>query len=100
MAKKNMVQREKKREKLVEKYRQKRSQIKGAVKKTNKFEEQIKLQEKLQKLPRDSSPIRQRNRCWITGRSRGVYRDFGLSRHVFREMSHLCLLPGITKSSW
>jgi small subunit ribosomal protein S14 len=51
-------------------------------------------------LPPNSLPIRLRNRCWKTGRSRGVYRDFGLSRHVIREMAHQCLLPGLIKASW
>ena len=55
---------------------------------------------KFEKLPRNSSPSRNRNRCWVTGRSRGFYRDFGLSRHVLREMAHEGLIPGLTKSSW
>ena len=58
------------------------------------------LQKKLQRLLLNSAPNRLRNRCWKTGRSRAVYRDFGLSRHVIREMAHQCLLPGVTKSSW
>lgn len=100
MAKKSMVQREEKRKKLINKYQGQRTIIKSSIKTINNFEENIKLQEKLQKLPRNSLKCRNRNRCWMTGRSRGVYRDFGLSRHVFREMSHDCLLPGIRKSSW
>jgi len=55
---------------------------------------------KLQKLPLNSAPNRLRNRCWKTGRPRAVYRDFGLSRHVLREMAHDGLLPGVIKSSW
>ena len=51
-------------------------------------------------MPPNSLPVRLRNRCWKTGRSRGVYRDFGLSRHVIREMAHQCLLPGLIKASW
>nr|QCI06240.1 ribosomal protein S14 [Dicranema revolutum] len=100
MAKKSMVQREIKREKLVKKYQQQRTKIKNAIKKNNEFTKKISLQQQLQKLPLNSTPCRQRNRCWITGRSRGFYRDFGLSRHVLREMAHNCLLPGIKKSSW
>ena len=50
--------------------------------------------------PGNSLPIRLKNRCWKTGRSRGFYRDFGLSRHVLREMAHECLLPGVIKASW
>jgi small subunit ribosomal protein S14 len=100
MAKKNMKERENKRNKLVIKFKLKRSDLKKQIKKENNFDQQLNLQKKLQKLPKNSSKIRLRNRCWLTGRSRGFYRDFGLSRHVFREMSHECLLPGITKSSW
>ena len=100
MAKKSMVERETKRQKLVRKYQQQREDIKKSIKVTSNFTEKLELQKKLQKLPRNSSNCRLRNRCWMTGRSRGVYRDFGLSRHVLREMSHECLLPGVTKSSW
>nr|ARW68332.1 ribosomal protein S14 [Chondria sp. (in: red algae)] len=100
MAKKSMIQREVKRQKLNHKYHKKRIGIKNSIKSTTSFEESIQLQKYLQKLPRNSLKCRNRNRCWMTGRSRGFYRDFGLSRHVFREMSHECLLPGIKKSSW
>lgn len=100
MAKKNMIQREEKRTKLIKKYQKKRTQLKSLIKSIDNFEKHIELQENLQKLPRNSLRCRNRNRCWMTGRSRGFYRDFGLSRHVFREMSHDCLLPGIRKSSW
>ena len=100
MAKISMIQKEKKRQSIVAKYQNKRNSIKKYIKKAKSFEEQIKLQQKLQKLPRNSCPCRIRNRCWVTGRSRGFYRDFGLSRHVLREMSRNCLLPGVVKSSW
>lgn len=100
MAKKSMIQRELKREKLKYKYHKKRIETKSSIKSVDSFEESIRLQKDLQKLPRNSLKCRGRNRCWMTGRSRGFYRDFGLSRHVFREMSHECLLPGIRKSSW
>nr|QVY58427.1 30S ribosomal protein S14 [Kappaphycus striatus] len=100
MAKKSMVQREIKREILINKYKKKRQRIKKAIKNSSDFTEQINLQQQLQNLPLNSSPCRHRNRCWMTGRSRSVYRSFGLSRHVLREMSHECLLPGIRKSSW
>jgi len=100
MAKKSMIQREIKRQKLNEKYHEKRIKVKSSIKSIQSFEENIQLQKSLQKLPRNSLKCRHRNRCWMTGRSRGFYRDFGLSRHVFREMSHDCLLPGIRKSSW
>lgn len=100
MAKQSMIQRELKRSRLVEKYKLKRKKILNDIKSTQNLKSIFTLQSKLQRLPRNSSPIRLRNRCWKTGRSRGFYRDFGLSRHVLREMGHACLLPGVTKSSW
>ncbi len=100
MAKKSMIEREKKRIKLTKKYALKRQNLLEKYQKEEKFALKIELHSKLQKLPRNSSKVRIRNRCWKTGRPRGVFRDFGLSRHVFREMAHQCLLPGITKSSW
>nr|QCI07703.1 ribosomal protein S14 [Nitophyllum punctatum] len=100
MAKQNMIQRELKREKLINKYTAKRVNIKKLLNKAKDFNEIIELQKSLQQLPRNSMKCRQRNRCWVTGRSRGYYRHFGLSRHVLREMAHECLLPGIKKSSW
>lgn len=100
MAKKSLIQKEIKKSELINKYHKKRQKIKRQITKTNDFEKQVYLQKQLQKLPRNSSKIRLRNRCWLTGRSRGFYRHFGLSRHVFRELSHKCLLPGVRKSSW
>nr|ATN40677.1 ribosomal protein S14 [Gomphoneis minuta var. cassieae] len=100
MAKKSMIEREKKRIKLEEKYALKRSILLQQYKTETNFNLKLELHSKLQKLPRNSAKIRIRNRCWKTGRPRGVFRDFGVSRHVFREMSHQCLLPGVTKSSW
>jgi len=100
MAKKSMIQKEIKRTYLTNKFLKKRQEIKKLIHQKDNFKDTIEIQTKLQKLPRNSMPCRQRNRCWMTGRSRGFYRDFGLSRHVLREMSHECLLPGIKKSSW
>jgi small subunit ribosomal protein S14 len=100
MAKKSMIQREKKREKLVAKYGKKRNEIKEELKAVTSYKDRLELYAKLEKLPRNSFPSRLRNRCWLTGRTRGYYRQFGLSRHVLREMAHACLLPGVTKSSW
>lgn len=100
MAKKNMIERDKKRIKLTNKYLIKRKETKEKRKKAQSLEEQLKIQETLQKLPRNSLPIRRRKRCEITGRSRGYFRTFGLSRHVLREMAHNCLIPGLRKSSW
>ena len=100
MAKKSMIEREKKRLKLYTKYQSKRQELSKEYKNSEKFSLKLDIHTKLQKLPRNSAKTRIRNRCWKTGRPRGVYRDFGLSRHVFREMAHGGLLPGVTKSSW
>lgn len=89
MAKESMKAREAKRKKLVEKYAAKREELKKA----GDFVA-------LQKLPRNSSKIRVRNRCNLTGRPRGYMRDFGVSRNVFRDMVLFGLIPGLTKSSW
>lgn len=95
-----MIQREKKRERLAIKNNEKREFLKSELKKVTSFQERLTLYKKMEKLPRNSAPSRGRNRCWVTGRSRGFYKDFGLSRHVLREMAHDGLLPGLTKSSW
>lgn len=95
-----MIQREKKRERLIAKYVKKREAIKTELKNVNSFQERLALFKKFEKIPRNASPSRHRNRCWVTGRSRGFYKDFGLSRHVLREMAHDGMIPGLTKSSW
>jgi small subunit ribosomal protein S14 len=100
MAKKSMIEREKKRQKLVEKYAEKRETLKEQFETAPTQREKLEAHRKLQQLPRNSAPNRVRNRCWVTGRPRGYYRDFGLSRHVFREWAHQGLLPGVVKSSW
>ncbi|HEY9844893.1 MAG TPA: 30S ribosomal protein S14 [Candidatus Caenarcaniphilales bacterium] len=100
MAKKSMIEREKKRQNLVAKYTPKREALKEQIAQATSQQEKVNLHRQLQQLPPGSAPNRLRNRCWVTGRSRGYYRDFGLSRHVFREMAHQGLLPGVTKSSW
>jgi small subunit ribosomal protein S14 len=100
MAKKAMVERERKRRHLVAKFTEKRQEIKANIKKAESMEEVLQLQAELQKLPLNSSPVRLHNRCMLTGRPHGYYRDFGLSRLTLREMAHQCLLPGVTKSSW
>jgi small subunit ribosomal protein S14 len=100
MAKKSMIAREKKRQTLVVKYAEKRKNVLSAIKQSTEFSETLSLQRKLQKMPTNSAKTRVRNRCWKTGRSRGVFRDFGLSRHVLREMAYEGLLPGVTKASW
>jgi len=100
MAKKSMIEREKKRIKLNNKYKTKRENLLKQYQTTEDFNLKLEIHSKIQKLPRNSAKIRIRNRCWKTGRPRGYYRDFGFSRHVLREMAHQCLLPGVTKSSW
>ncbi len=86
---------------MVTKYKKRRLALKNKIKNKNLIlEERIKLQSKLNELPKDSSRIRVRNRCEITGRSRGVYRKFGLSRIKVRELSMAGILPGIIKASW
>ena len=100
MAKKSMVEREKKRIKLEKKYAVKRASLLENYRTEKNFNVKLEIHSKIQKLPRNSAKTRIRNRCWKTGRPRGVFRDFGVSRHVFREMAHQCLLPGVTKSSW
>ena len=100
MAKKSMIEREKKRIKLNNKYEAKRQDLLQQFKTTEDFNLKLEIHSKIQKLPRNSAKNRIHNRCWKTGRPRGYYRDFGVSRHVLREMAHQCLLPGVTKSSW
>jgi small subunit ribosomal protein S14 len=100
MAKQSMIQREKKRERLIAKHLNKRESLKEELKNVNSFPERVALYKKFESIPRNSSPSRHRNRCWVTGRSRGFYKDFGLSRHVLREMGNDGLIPGLKKSSW
>lgn len=101
MAKKSMVNREKRREKLADRYAEKRAELKAIISDPDVgFEEQQEAMFKLQKLPRDSSPSRQRNRCAISGRPRGYYRKFGLSRNKLREAAMRGDVPGLRKASW
>lgn len=100
MAKKSMIEREKRRQRLVVKYAEKREQLLEQFASTTSQQERLEIHRKIQQLPRNSAPTRLRNRCWLTGRPRGYYRDFGLSRNVLREMAHQGLLPGVVKSSW
>lgn len=98
MAKKSLIEREKKKnQKKISKFS---SIYKTQDKKSLSLDEKWEFQKQLQALPRNSAPTRLHRRCFLTGRPRANYRDFGLSRHVLREMAHACFLPGITKSSW
>ncbi len=101
MAKTSMVEREKRRERIVKQYAAKRAQLKALIRspKTS-LEDRQAAQARLQQLPRDAAPSRLRNRCQITGRSRGVYRKFGLSRVKIREVAMRGEIPGLTKASW
>ena len=101
MAKTSMIARENKRSKLVAKYAKKRAEMKAVINSTTASdEEKWDAQVKLQKLPRDASPTRQRNRCQITGRPHGVFRKFGLCRNKLREHAMKGDVPGLTKASW
>ncbi len=101
MAKASSVQKNNSRFKLINKLSSKRKLLKSKIKdKKLSLEDRIKYQNKLNELPRNSSSIRHRNRCELTGRSRGVYRKFGLSRIKIRELSMTGDLPGVVKSSW
>lgn len=101
MAKKSMVNREIKREKLAKRHGAKRIELKKVlVSATASYEEKMEAQAKLQKLPRDSSPSRQRNRCALSGRPRGFYRMFGLGRNKLREATMRGDVPGLRKASW
>lgn len=101
MAKVSMINREKRRTKLVAKYAKKRVALKAIISNPDVgFEEKQEAMFKLQKLPRDSSPARQRNRCAISGRPRGFYRKFGLGRNKLREAAMRGDVPGLRKASW
>ncbi len=101
MAKRSMIEREKKRAKMVVKFAAKRAALKSVLSDQDatddaKWEAQIALQ----KLPRDSSPVRKRRRCQLTGRPHGVYRKFGLGRNKLREAAMRGDVPGLVKASW
>lgn len=101
MAKKSVIMRQKKRERIVAKYAMKRAELKEIINNSNASDEDRWLaQQRIQLLPRDSSPVRLRNRCRLTGRPRGVYRHFGLSRNMLRIYAMKGELPGLVKSSW
>ena len=100
MAKKCMLERERKRKSLVNKYAKKRELIRNELKSADSLDGIFVLNQKIQKLPRNSASTRLRNRCWKTGRPRGYVRSFGLCRNAVRELAHDCVLPGVTKASW
>ena len=101
MAKVAMIERDIKRKKMAEKYQKKRDALNATIhnkEKTN--EERFTATLELAKLPRNSARVRQRNRCGVTGRPRGVFRKFNLSRNLIRQLASSGILPGVTKSSW
>ena len=101
MAKKSIISRERKRQRLVQKYAQKRVELKRIMFDPNASEEEREAaRRKFHSLPRDSSPVRLRNRCRLTGRPHGYYRKFGLGRNKLREAAMRGDIPGLVKSSW
>lgn len=101
MAKKSMIAREVKRAKTVKKYAAKRVELKAIVNNPESTDEQVQdAQLKLQKLPRDASPVRIQRRCRVTGRPHAVYRKFGLCRNKLREAAMRGDVPGLVKASW
>jgi small subunit ribosomal protein S14 len=101
MAKTSMIERDKRRAQIAKKFAAVRASLKEKIRSPRSSpEERQAAQAKLQALPRDSSPTRQRNRCAITGRSRGVYSKFGLARTKIREVAARGEIPGLAKASW
>jgi small subunit ribosomal protein S14 len=101
MAKKSTVNRDDKRRRIAKKYAARRAELKERIRDPKlSTEERFLAVQQLQALPRDASPIRARNRCAITGRSRGVYRKFGLARNKLREAAMRGEIPGLVKASW
>ncbi|WP_425100004.1 30S ribosomal protein S14 [Tropicibacter sp. S64] len=101
MAKKSMIEREKKRQRLVEKYAAKRAALKEiAIDESKPMEERFKARLKLASLPRNSAPSRLHNRCQLTGRPHAYYRKLKISRIALRELGSNGKLPGVVKSSW
>jgi len=101
VAKTALIQRELKREKLVAQYAKKYEELKAVANDAKKSDdERMAARLALQKLPRNANPTRQRNRCELTGRARGTFRQFGIVRHKIREMAFSGDIPGITKASW
>lgn len=101
MAKKSMIEREKKRQRLVAKYAAKRAELKVIAKDDDRpMEERFKARLKLAKLPRNSSPTRLHNRCQLTGRPHAYYRKLKISRIMLRDLGSNGQIPGMVKSSW
>ena len=96
-----MIVKNLRRKQISERYKEKRLELKKILKDLNISNEEKRVARiNLEKMPRDSNPNRIRNRCWATGKPRGVYRDFGLCRNQLRARAHNGELPGVVKSSW
>ena len=101
MAKKSMIAREAKRSRIVAKYATRRAELRSQIKsKAITYEQRMALVDLLQRLPRDSSPVRRRNRCYLTGRPKGFYRKFGLCRNQLRAAAACGDIPGMVMASW
>jgi small subunit ribosomal protein S14 len=100
MAKKSKLVRHAKQQQLIAKYAERRAELKKQMKNAKSNEEYEQARNALLKLPADSNPVRLHNRCQLTGRPRGYYRDFGLCRNQLRKLAHEGALPGVVKSSW
>ena len=101
MARKSKIAKERKRTELIERYKEQRAELKAlALDRSRDLEQRQEAFRMLSKLPRDSSPTRKRNRCVLTGRPRGYYRKFGLSRIAVRDLALRGELPGVVKASW
>jgi small subunit ribosomal protein S14 len=101
MAKQSQVLRDEKRKKLIKKYAEKRAELRKRLNDPEvSIEEKLEIQIAFAKLPRNSCPTRLKRRCQVSGRPRGYYRKFGISRIALRELAHQGMLPGVRKSSW
>ncbi len=101
MAKKSCIQKTLKKQRLIAKHAKKRAELKEKLLNPElEFEERMLLQKQIEALPLNSSKVRHRNRCWLTGRPRGYHRDLGICRNALRKMAHFGQIPGATKASW
>ncbi len=96
----SLIKKNLKKEKLILKYKQKRFFLSKKILETSSFFKKLKFQKKLQELPKNSSKIRLKLRCWRTGRSRGIYKDFRLSKQSLRYLMERGMVPGLIKASW
>jgi small subunit ribosomal protein S14 len=101
MAKKSSIQKTLSKRKLIAKYSKKVTELKKALSNPElSFEERMAIQQKMESLPSRAYKVKDKNRCWLTGRPRGFHKDFGLCRNSLRLMAHQGMIPGLTKASW